>query len=76
MSASEIFAELPKLSHEERRRLAAPLSSTWKKRPVCFAIVIVGLTNTFACWMRWKRNVAKACIVKPVGNKARRSDER
>jgi hypothetical protein len=31
--------------------------------------VIVGLTNTFACWMRWKRNVAKACIVKPVGNK-------
>jgi hypothetical protein len=21
--------------------------------------VIVGLTNTFACWMRWKRNVAR-----------------
>jgi hypothetical protein len=25
MSASEIFAELPKLSHEERRRLAAAI---------------------------------------------------
>lgn len=39
--------------------VSPPLSSTWKKRPVCFAIVIVGLTNTFACWMRWKRNVAR-----------------
>jgi len=75
MSASEIFAELPKLSHEERRRLAAAIFDL-EEEAGCFAIVIVGLTNTFACWMRWKRNVAKACIVKPVGNKARRSDER